>query len=278
MTEPYTDTADISDQDAADGGYHRGDTPAHGKYPFDRNPHALGSRLMIGNGPHEYAGAGILEKDRKKGEQHQGYAHAPQVQIGNLYSPEIEGLLGKNIELANIIAPQHDNHAPQDVSQTQGHHDNGYDRLPDQGPQHQPFNNQAQEDRKDHGDEKRSKKIEPEIQRHRQADVGTHHHKFALGQVENRCGFINQDKPQGHQGVNGAHGQACYKKLHKKRKFVWHLNPSFKLRPETLLFEQILVSVCGFHGTHNEICAQGGRLAVLVANNRFNGKFCRIAV
>jgi len=75
--------------------------------------------------------AGIFEKNRKKGQQHQGNAHAPQVQIGNFHPPEIQGLLGENIELANIIAPKHDNHTPENVSQTQGHHDNGYDRLPD---------------------------------------------------------------------------------------------------------------------------------------------------
>ena len=38
---------------------------------------------MIGNSPHEDTRPGILEKDRKKGEQHQGDAHAPQIQIGN---------------------------------------------------------------------------------------------------------------------------------------------------------------------------------------------------
>ena len=105
MTELDADAADIADQDTPDRRDHRRNTPANGKDAFDRNSHTLRRGLMIGHGPHKNAGAGILEKNRKKCEQHQRYAHAPHVQVGNLNPPDINGLFGEYIELADIIAP-----------------------------------------------------------------------------------------------------------------------------------------------------------------------------
>ena len=54
----------------------------------------------------------IFKKNSEKREQYDRNSHAPQIQVGNLHSPQIDGLRGKNIELSNIIAPQHDNHTP----------------------------------------------------------------------------------------------------------------------------------------------------------------------
>ena len=121
---------------------------------------------MVGHGPHKYAGTGKLKKYGKENQQHQRYPHTPDIQIGNLNSPEVKRLLGENIKLANIVAPQHNDQTSQNIGETDGDHNDRNDGLADKRPQYQTLNRQPQDYRKDHGEQKRSNKIETEIQRH----------------------------------------------------------------------------------------------------------------
>ena len=101
---------------------------------------------MVGHRPHENPGPGVFKKQYENRQEEKRDPDAPEVQVGQLYPPQVNGLLGKNIELADIVSPDHNHNTSEHIGETQGHHDNGDDRFADKRAQDEAFHNKAKDD------------------------------------------------------------------------------------------------------------------------------------
>ena len=173
--------------------------------------------LRGGGGAHGDAGAGVFEEQREGDQEDRDRGRAVQIAPRHRQRADLDRLQREDlVHRPRVRAPDPLHDGAQDARKSQRHHDDGDDRLADEGAQHHPLQDQPEQGGEGEGQEQRGDHGDVRLRDDGQEDVGAEQEKLALGEVQDAARLVDDDESEGDQRVDASHHQAVDHQLEEK--------------------------------------------------------------